>query len=275
MKKEIIASPRELFLIAFIKELIDNCISEETKKEIQEEASREQSLEIKQQFKLLQPRRVLPSMPPFIRPPSNSSQPIQIKKPELSPDQKPWAQVPQPQQYSYMQQQNSNYPMQLQQPMGQTDQQQIDNFSQFQRSMGSPDLPQDSNIQVSPFVNPASVVYTADSGKPKTGNPENFNILNLNRLQALLRDPNIISVECPGPDKPLIINRRGRPQPVNLILSTDEISQVMKEVSEKTKIPIVSGVFKAALGNLLVTAVISDFVGTRFVIQKFGMQRNS
>jgi len=88
------------------------------------------------------------------------------------------------------------------------------------------------------------------------------------RISFLIKNPAIQSIECFGAGKPLSIRKFGLNQTINLSLTADEINNIIKELSEKTKIPIVTGVFKVAFQNLLITAVISEFVGTRFIIQK-------
>lgn len=93
-------------------------------------------------------------------------------------------------------------------------------------------------------------------------------ISGLPNIMQFLSNPSIIGVESPGPGKPLLINRSGRIEATNLIMTKESIDEIMQEISKQTRIPLISGVFKAALGNYLVTAVISDFVGTRFAIQK-------
>jgi len=97
---------------------------------------------------------------------------------------------------------------------------------------------------------------------------ESLKVLGLEKLSEYMQDPSVLSIECPGPKKPLIINRAGRIQPTNLILTKKEIEKIMNEFSEKTRIPLISGVFKAAHQNILITAVISEYLGTRFIIQK-------
>lgn len=92
--------------------------------------------------------------------------------------------------------------------------------------------------------------------------------LGLYKLKSFIIDPSVESIECPGPEKLVILTKNGMPTTTGLKLNDDEIKKIIKEFSEKTRIPIVPGVFKAALGNFVVTAVISDYVGTRFVIQK-------
>ena len=100
--------------------------------------------------------------------------------------------------------------------------------------------------------------------------PETFRNLGLEKLSALLLDPTVLSVECPGPGKQILVNRANITQvsPITLIL--DEINNLLKILSERTRIPLIQGVFKVAFGNFIITAVISEFVGTRFVIQKRG-----
>jgi hypothetical protein len=93
-------------------------------------------------------------------------------------------------------------------------------------------------------------------------------ILGLSRLYPILNDPSVISVECPGPAKHLIVNKSGVLQTASTTLSKEEISHVLKEISEKTNIPIIPGIFKAAFNNMILTAVTSDIAGSRFVIQK-------
>lgn len=88
------------------------------------------------------------------------------------------------------------------------------------------------------------------------------------KLNFLVADPSVSSIECPGPNKPLLVNKGGMIQATNILLTKDEVDNIIREFSEKTRIPLIQGTFKAVFGRLLVTAVISEFVGTRFIIQK-------
>lgn len=92
--------------------------------------------------------------------------------------------------------------------------------------------------------------------------------VNLGKVTSLLRDPSVFSVECPGPTKNVLVNRAGTIQTTPLTLTKEEINTLMENISDKTRIPLISGVFKAAYQDIIVTAVVSDFVGTRFIIQK-------
>ncbi|MEK6855361.1 MAG: hypothetical protein AABX73_04020 [Nanoarchaeota archaeon] len=92
--------------------------------------------------------------------------------------------------------------------------------------------------------------------------------INLGRTAQFLSDPAVLSIECPGPGKNVLINKAGSIQATQITLSEEEINSLMEEISEKTRVPIVSGLFRAAYKDILITAVISEFVGTRFIIQK-------
>jgi hypothetical protein len=89
------------------------------------------------------------------------------------------------------------------------------------------------------------------------------------KINALLASPEIKSIECPGAGKNLIISKKGRNEPIGLVLSGREIKDYLQKISQKTKVPFgESGLFRAEVGNLIVTAIISEFIGTRFVVTK-------
>ncbi len=92
--------------------------------------------------------------------------------------------------------------------------------------------------------------------------------INLGKIASVLRDPSVFSIEVPGPGKNILVNRGGTMQTSAIMLTKEEIQKIMDNLSEKTRIPILPGLFKAAVQDLLVTAVVSDFVGTRFIVQK-------
>jgi type IV secretory pathway ATPase VirB11/archaellum biosynthesis ATPase len=97
---------------------------------------------------------------------------------------------------------------------------------------------------------------------------EKITILGTPKLDQFLQDPGVLTIECPGPEKPVVIYKDGVIQPTNVSLSLDEIESIMKEISDKTRIPLQRGTFKAALHKFVITAVMSDFIGTKFIIQK-------
>lgn len=121
-------------------------------------------------------------------------------------------------------------------------------------------------LQIKPNQTPAKRMDEIENFVPSI--TEQKTDIGIPKIDNILKDPKVMTVECPGPNKPVMIYKNGSIQTSNILLTGDEINNVMKNFSEKTRIPIMSGVFKAAFGNLIVTAVMSDFVGTRFIIQK-------
>ena len=97
---------------------------------------------------------------------------------------------------------------------------------------------------------------------------EKINIIGLSKLNGMLADSGVQTIECPGPGKQILVCKSGVIQTTNFSLTLEEINKIMKEISEKTRIPLMSGVFKAAWDNYIITAVMSEFVGTRFIINK-------
>jgi hypothetical protein len=88
------------------------------------------------------------------------------------------------------------------------------------------------------------------------------------KINDFLRDPTVSSVECPGPGKPISIVRTGQRQMTRIFLSPEEIEGILKNASEASHIPLLEGVFRAAAENFTINAVISEMIGSRFVIKK-------
>jgi len=90
----------------------------------------------------------------------------------------------------------------------------------------------------------------------------------LGKLEKFLKDPSIGMIECPGPGKLVLVKTFSNTKTTKISLSEDEIKEVVNKFSEQAKIPVMTGVFKAAVGNLLITAILSEFVGSRFIITR-------
>ncbi|MCK4997684.1 hypothetical protein KAS08_05245 [Candidatus Pacearchaeota archaeon] len=87
------------------------------------------------------------------------------------------------------------------------------------------------------------------------------------KISPLLSDSSITVIECPGVGKPVMIVRRGQRQPTKIILDKKEIDQILQKVSDAAHIPLMDGVFRAAVDIFSINAVISDIIGSRFVIK--------
>jgi hypothetical protein len=91
--------------------------------------------------------------------------------------------------------------------------------------------------------------------------------IDLGKLNPLIADPVIQTIECNGPNERVIIRDPGQ-KATNITLSKEEIDSVIQKFSESAKIPIVEGVFRVAFGKLVLSAIISDVVGSKFMIKK-------
>ncbi len=92
--------------------------------------------------------------------------------------------------------------------------------------------------------------------------------IDLNKLNLLIQDKNVQSIECEGEDtKVLVIGTMGK-KPTTIVLSKEEIDSIINRFSQESKIPKTPGVFKVVVGKLMLTAMISEAVGTRFMIKK-------
>lgn len=103
--------------------------------------------------------------------------------------------------------------------------------------------------------------------KPK---PEPLEI-DIGKLNKYLRDPNIQSIECNGTNEKIIIHVPGR-KATEDTLTKEEIDNVIKEFSEKSRIPAEEGVFRAAVGRWAISSIISEIIGTKFIIKRIPYQ---
>jgi len=98
--------------------------------------------------------------------------------------------------------------------------------------------------------------------------PSNNISMDLGKLNPFIQDSNVTSLESEGENEPVcVIGSMGR-KPTNVKLSKREIDEVIHRFSEKSRIPKSEGMFKVAVGKLLLTAMISSSVSPRFVIEK-------
>jgi hypothetical protein len=92
--------------------------------------------------------------------------------------------------------------------------------------------------------------------------------IDLGKLNPLVKDPAVKSIECNGPGKRIVVIGSMGIKPTNIILTKEEIDNTIDKFSEISKIPVDFGIYKVVVGKLILSAIISDVVGTRFVIKK-------
>lgn len=88
------------------------------------------------------------------------------------------------------------------------------------------------------------------------------------KITPLLNDPSVSTIECQGAGKPIMIIRTGQKQITKIVLSANDIKNLLRKVSDTTHIPLLEGVFRAAVDNFSINAVISEVIGSKFIIKK-------
>ena len=88
------------------------------------------------------------------------------------------------------------------------------------------------------------------------------------KITPLLNDPSISIIKCSGIGIPITVVRRGQTQLTKIVLTAEEIRQILDKVSEAAHIPLLEGVFRVTVDTFSVDAVISEMIGSRFVIKK-------
>ena len=104
--------------------------------------------------------------------------------------------------------------------------------------------------------------------------PTNIQI-ELGKLNPLIQDQNVRSIECNGPEENIIVRGNIGTKTTRIILSKEDIDQIINAFSESARIPISEGVFKIVVGRLILSAIISEVVGCKFIIRKMTPQSPS
>lgn len=92
--------------------------------------------------------------------------------------------------------------------------------------------------------------------------------INLGKLNQLLNDPFVKAIECGGPREKIYVSGVMGHKPTSIRLSNKEIDDVIMAFSQLGKIPVGPGAFNVFFGNLSISAMISEVVGSRFLIKK-------
>jgi len=90
----------------------------------------------------------------------------------------------------------------------------------------------------------------------------------ISKIDFLLKDPGVQLIECPGTGINVIVKSRNQIYNTKVILSEEEIKKIIEYFSVQAKIPIIGGLLKAAVGNIIISAISSDYAGSRFIINK-------
>lgn len=95
--------------------------------------------------------------------------------------------------------------------------------------------------------------------------------IDLGKLNLLAGDPLIKIIEVPGKNQKVLVSGMIGNKHTQIVLSENEIRGIIERFSAFSKIPLGEGFFKAAVGNFVISAVISDQEsGSRFILRKIG-----
>ena len=87
-------------------------------------------------------------------------------------------------------------------------------------------------------------------------------------IKKIFNDPRVTGVECSGKDQFLLVKTATKVMSTKIKLTEEEIREVIYKFSKDTKIPIINGILNATKDNLLISAIISDVAGSKFLIKK-------
>lgn len=88
------------------------------------------------------------------------------------------------------------------------------------------------------------------------------------KIMPLLNDRSVSTIDCQGPDKAIFVVRAGERQVTKISLNVLEIKALLEKFADAAHVPLMEGVFRVSVGGLNVSAVISEMLGSKFVIKK-------
>jgi hypothetical protein len=88
------------------------------------------------------------------------------------------------------------------------------------------------------------------------------------KLDRVMRDPFVSYIDCPGPNQRIVVTKNNQKQQTNIVLTKAEIQILLNSISSKTKIPLVSGIFRVSWDRFVINAVVSEVIEPRFIIKR-------
>jgi len=92
--------------------------------------------------------------------------------------------------------------------------------------------------------------------------------IELGKLNPLIQDPFVNSIECEGPSTNIIVKGKMGEKQTRIVLDENEINEIIKIFSDASKIPVSEGFYKVAVGRFVFMAIISEVIGSKFIINK-------
>ena len=93
--------------------------------------------------------------------------------------------------------------------------------------------------------------------------------IDLGKLNSLINDPAVRVIQCDGDDKNIVVIGTMGIKRTNVIMSKDDIDEVLNKFSAAAKIPLEEeGISRIVFGRLILSAIISKVISSRFIIRK-------
>lgn len=92
--------------------------------------------------------------------------------------------------------------------------------------------------------------------------------MDFGKIDPLIKDNAVRIIECRGPDEKVFVRGAMGIKPTAITLREDEINSIIKDFSDKSKIPIQEGVYHIAVGRYVLSAVVSNVIPPKFIIEK-------
>jgi hypothetical protein len=91
--------------------------------------------------------------------------------------------------------------------------------------------------------------------------------IDLGKLNPLIKDPAVRIIEV-NPDEKVSVSGRMGTKQTDIILNKEDIDRVINRFSELSKIPVEEGIYRVVVGNMIFSAIISEVIGSKFMIRK-------
>jgi len=95
--------------------------------------------------------------------------------------------------------------------------------------------------------------------------------IDLGKLNPLIKDRAVKIIEVNPDEKVTVMGLMGT-KSTDITLNKEDIDRVINAFSEISKIPTEEGIYRVAVGSLILSAIISEVVGSKFIVKKIAEQ---
>jgi hypothetical protein len=92
--------------------------------------------------------------------------------------------------------------------------------------------------------------------------------IDLGKLNPLIKDPYVEVIEGNSPYENIVVAGGMGRKSTNIILSQEEMDDIVKKFSQESRIPVHIGIYKVVVGRLMLLAIVSEVINSKFIIKK-------